>query len=416
MKLKIAYCVGHFPYQSETYLLNQLKELLDEGHEVTIFSWGKTDVMPMHSLLMEYDLLSKTIERPHIPKNLLKRVIKAIYLLLQHLPNCSPLLRTLNFPKYGKYAANLQFFYDAVPFLGKGRFDIVHCQFGPNGIKAVNFREVGLLRGKLITSFHGFDVNDKDFLSWPTHYSRKGLYRDLIPQCDAFTVSSVFTRKTVETLGIPSNKITVLPVGLDTDKFRKQRSPSNTASPTVVTVARLVPFKGLEYSIAAIKVLQSTYPDIAYHIVGEGVLREQLEEQIRELQLQGHVFLHGAATQEQVLDFYDRAQVFVLAGIVAEDGEVETQGLAVQEAQSMELPVVVSDAGGLPEGLIDGVSGFVVPQGNVQAIAAKLDILLRDAGLRAKMGQAGREYVKQNFDNKVQHRKLMQLYRKVMSG
>jgi colanic acid/amylovoran biosynthesis glycosyltransferase len=416
MKLKIAYCVGHFPYQSETYLLNQLKELLDEGHEVTIFSWGKTDVMPMHALLMEYDLLSKTIERPHIPKNLLKRVLKATYLLLQHLPNCFPLLKTLNFSKYGKYAANLQFFYDAVPFLGKGRFDIVHCQFGPNGIKAVNFREIGLLRGRLITSFHGFDVNDKDFLSWPTHYSRKGLYRDLIPQCDAFTVSSAFTRRTVEALGIPSNKITVLPVGLDTDKFRKQEMLSNTTRPTIVTVARLIAAKGLTYSIAAIKILQDKYPDIQYNIVGEGALREQLQEQVRSLQLQGHVFLLGAATQEQVLDFYDDAQVFVLAGIVAEDGEVETQGLAVQEAQSMELPVVVSDAGGLPEGVIDGVTGFVVPQGNAQAIAAKLDILLSNAGLRSKMGQAGREFVVENFDNKVQHRKLMQLYRKVMSG
>ncbi|MCX2738618.1 glycosyltransferase [Pontibacter anaerobius] len=415
MKLKIAYCVGHFPYQSETYLLNQLKELIDEGHDVTIFSWGKSDIAPKHALLNEYDMLSKTIERPHIPRNIFKRSIKAVYLLLAHLPYSLPLLKTLNFFKYGKYAANLQFFYDAIPFIGKSTFDIVHCQFGPNGIKAINYREIGLLKGKLITSFHGFDVNDKDFLSWPTHFSRKGLYKDLIPICEAFTVSSQFTKRTVEALGIPSSKIVILPVGLDTSKFRKQRYTANAKS-VIVTVSRLIAAKGLKYSISAIKILQSKYPDIKYYIVGEGVLRKQLEKQINTLQLQDHIFLVGAATQEQVIGFYDKAQVFVLSGIVADDGEVETQGLVVQEAQSMELPVVISNAGGLPEGMVEGVTGFVVPQKDPQAIADKVDVLLSNSDLREKMGHAGRQYVITNFDNKVQHKKLMQLYREVISS
>lgn len=414
MKLKIAYCVSHFPYQSETYLLNQLKELIDDGHKVTIFSWGRPVDYPKHALVEEYDLLSRTIERPYIPKMRITRLVKALYLLLINVSHCFPLLKSLNFLKYGKYAANLQFFYDTVPFIRQREFDIVHCQFGPNGIKALNFRELGLLKGKLVTSFHGFDVNDSEFLSWPSHYSRKGLYRDLIPHCEAFTVSSYFTKATVETLGIPSEKIVVLPVGLDTEKFKKQGKFGCSTKPILLTIARLVPFKGLKYSIEAVNILQQKYPSLEYHIVGEGVIKRELEEQIKKLKLVDHVFLHGAVPQEEVIRYYSCAQVFILAGIVAEDGEVETQGLAVQEAQSMELPVVVSNAGGLPEGVIDNVTGFIVPQKDVMAIVEKVDLLLSNPELRFKMGEAGRKYVVEHFDNKVQHHKLMQLYQEVL--
>ncbi len=360
-------------------------------------------------------MLSLTHERPFIPRNKLLRFLKAFGLLMANLRDARYLLRTLNIRRYGKYAANLQFFYDTIPYLREREFDIVHCQFGPNGIKALNFREIGLLKGRLITSFHGFDINEKAFLSWPSHYSRKGLYRDLSKECEIFTVSSIFSKQTVVNLGIPAQKIEVLPVGLDTKKFiRDQNTIVPTAPPIVLTVSRLVPFKGLEYSMLTIKNLIPDFPSLKYHILGEGEERPTLEKLIRELGLEKNVFLHGAATQEQVLAFYNRAQVFLLSSIEAEDGEVETQGLVVQEAQSMELPVVVSNAGGTPEGLIDGKTGFVVPQKDVHGMTVKLRTLLQNPTLRDAMGKAGRAFVVERYDNKVQHQKLMQLYQALL--
>lgn len=416
MKLRIAYCVSHFPYQSETYLLNQLKGLLDEGHKVTIFSLGRFKDYPRHALLEEYNLLSLTHERPFIPRNKLLRFLKAFGLLMANLRNARYLLRTLNIRRYGKYAANLQFFYDAIPYLQERAFDIVHCQFGPNGIKALNFREIGLLKGRLITSFHGFDINEKAFLCWPSHYSRKGLYRDLSKECEIFTVSSIFSKQTVVNLGIPAHKIEVLPVGLDTNKFVKdQNAIAPVAPPIILTVSRLVPFKGLEYSIRAIKNLMPSFPYLEYHILGEGGERSTLEKLIQGLGLDKNIFLHGAATQEQVLAFYNKAQVFLLSSIEAPDGEVETQGLVVQEAQSMELPVVVSNAGGTPEGLIDGRTGFVMSQKDVTGMAEKLRLLLQNPILRAEMGKAGRAFVVEHFDYQVQHQKLMRLYQRLLN-
>lgn len=148
-----------------------------------------------------------------------------------------------------------------------------------------------------------------------------------------------------------------------------------------------------------------------YHILGEGELRDQVEETIDKLGLRNHVFLHGASTQEKVLEYYNKAHVFVLAGIEAQNGEVEAQGLVVQEAQSMELPLVVTNAGGIPEGMLPGISGFVVPQRDSGAIAEKLRFLLENPDVRRSFGSAGRAYVVINFDSKVLHQKLMTLYK-----
>jgi len=413
MKLRIAYCVSHFPYQSETYLLNQLKELLEDGHDVTIFSIGRFKEYPKHAILEQYKLLERTIYRPLIPKGRFKRVLVALTLLLKNVSDAHYLIQTLNPFKYGMYALSLQFFYDTVPFLQKKEFDIVHCQFGPNGIKALNFQELGLLTGKLITSFHGFDINEKAFLSWPVHYSRKGLYKDLNKACSLFTVSSFFSKQTAVNLGISPGKIEVLPVGLDTDKFKRHPQPSTSDISNkfiVLTVARLVEFKGIKYGVKAVSCIQKEFPNIEYHILGEGEKREELEVLISSLNLTEHVFLHGATTQEKAIQYYQMAHTFILTGYEAADGEVETQGLVVQEAQSMELPVIVTNAGGTPEGMLDGETGFVVPQKDTTAIAEKLRFLILNPEAGRQMGKAGRAFTVKKFDAKVQHRKLMLLY------
>lgn len=417
MGLKIAYCVSHFPYQSETYLLTQLKELLEAGHDVTIFSIGQFDSYPKHAVLDQYKLLDRTIYRPDIPKSRLKRVVRAAGLLFKNLRQAKYLIRTLNIRRFGHYALSLQFFYDAIPYLREKEFDIVHCQFGPNGIKALNFREIGLLSGQLITSFHGFDINDKDFLSWPTHYSRKGLYKELSQACQIFTVSSNFSKETAIGLGIPEPKIEVLPVGLDTDKFKREQPypATNNSKPFILTVARLVPFKGVEYGIKAVAALVNDFPGLVYHVVGEGDKRAKLEQLIDSLQLQNNVVLHGATTQEEVIRCYEMADVFILTGYEAIDGEVETQGLVLQEAQSMEVPVITTDTGGTPEGVIDGNTGYIIPQKDLPALIDKLSYLLANPNERLKLGKAGRAYVVEHFDAKVQHRRLMELYKRLLS-
>ena len=91
-------------------------------------------------------------------------------------------------------------------------------------------------------------------------------------------------------------------------------------------------------------------------------------------------------------------------------GRAETQGLVIQEAQAMELPVVVSDAGGMKYGLLDGVSGFVVQEGDIEGFAEKIELLINNGQLRVTMAKAGRNFVVQTFDTRILGDKLMQIY------
>ena len=116
----------------------------------------------------------------------------------------------------------------------------------------------------------------------------------------------------------------------------------------------------------------------------------------------------GAQPREVVREQLDWADVFLHAAV--------SEGFcnAVLEAQSMQLPVVCTDADGLPENVVDGVSGFVVPRREPQALAEKVTILAADPKLRARMGQAGRERVVNHFQLDVQIEKFDAFYKTVL--
>jgi colanic acid/amylovoran biosynthesis glycosyltransferase len=127
-------------------------------------------------------------------------------------------------------------------------------------------------------------------------------------------------------------------------------------------------------------------------------MRGALERLVEELGIAGDASLVGPLPQEQVREAMAQASVFLLPGRPDPDGRQENQGVVVQEAQAMELPVVASDTGGVREGMEDGRTGFLVPPGDAEATAARLKELIEDPGLRAEMGQRGRTLVRERFN------------------
>jgi colanic acid/amylovoran biosynthesis glycosyltransferase len=112
----------------------------------------------------------------------------------------------------------------------------------------------------------------------------------------------------------------------------------------------------------------------------------------------------------------DKSDVFLLPGIHDDvTGRAENQGLVIQEAQSMELPVVVSDAGGMKYGLIHTETGFVVKERDLTEFVEKLEILIEDSVLRKAMGVRGRDYVEKQFDSEVLCEKLLSYYNEVLN-
>jgi colanic acid/amylovoran biosynthesis glycosyltransferase len=127
------------------------------------------------------------------------------------------------------------------------------------------------------------------------------------------------------------------------------------------------------------------------------------------------VIFHGALKQDVVVGFYEDAHIFLLPSVTAANGDTEGQGLVLQEAQAIGLPVIATLHNGFPDSIIDGVTGFLVPEKNAAALYEKLVILHNDELLCNEMGQKGRLFVEQNFDSKIVVLKLIDLYKKTDS-
>ena len=408
--MKIAFIVSRFPSLSETFVLNQITGLIDRGHEVEIFASQRPDLSKVHADVQKYNLLAKTCFLD-VPSSKIRRLLQAIPLLVKNLikyPGTT--FKAINFFRFGKRAISFRLLFEVKPFLGKEPFDVIHCHFGPNGVLGVSLREVGAIKGAIVTSFHGYDVN----ISQKT----KG-YSQLFKHGDLFTVNTDFTKGRVIDLGCAREKIVKLPVGLDMKKFVfKLRGINAGETVRIITVGRLVEKKGIEYSIKAIDKVIRNHPDwnILYEIAGDGPLGENLNNCIRKLGLENQVRLLGPCDQNEVRDLYQEAHIFILSSVTSENGDREGQALVLQEAQAVGLPVLSTLHNGIPEGVLDGESGFLVPERDVDALAERLEYLINNPGIWPKMGRSGRKFVETNYDLENLNDQLVNLYSQLIEG
>ncbi len=163
------------------------------------------------------------------------------------------------------------------------------------------------------------------------------------------------------------------------------RPPLRSAppEPVILYLGRLKKYKGIELAIEALPQVLEKVPDAQYWIAGEGSYRGALEARIARLGLSGHVRLLGHVGGEEKLDLLRKTRVLVYTS------PKEGWGLSVIEANAMGVPVIASNAPGLRESVRDGETGFLVPHGDVAALADRLSALLSDDELWGRMGQAG---------------------------
>jgi len=407
--MRIAFIVDSFPTLSETFILNQITGLIEMGHEIDIYSRFNPNQEKIHPDVAKYNLLDRTYYFRPVPANKLARLLEALYHIIYNFhKNPISILNSLNFFKYGKEALSLNNFYHVLPFLRKKKYEIIHCHFGPNGNLGVLLREIGAIRGKIITSFHGYDVNT---------ITQNDFYAQLFRHGDLFTVNTKFTKAKVLELGGDFKRTYILPVGLSLDKFPcKKRIIKADEAIRVLTVARLVEKKGLEYSIKAVAKVSCKYPNckVEYNIAGDGPLKDKLKSLILELGMEDKIKLLGWCNENEVRNLFEESHIFVLSSVTAENGDREGQALVLQEAQAVGLPVISTLHNGIPEGVLDGKSGFLVPERNVDALKKKLEYLINHPKICPEMGRAGRKFVEEHYDIKKQNKKLVKIYEELL--
>lgn len=424
--LRIAVMADRFPVVSETFVLGQITALLDLGHSVDVYARWRPEVgEPVHGDVDAYDLSDRTTyvdellppesgcwELPAYPADGQTWLPGAAASLANRdrLAAAEPVVarcrarapaataEVLDLDGYGYQAASLSALYrlDVLAALER-RYDVVHAHFGP---AANTFRFARLLwDAPLVATFHGYDVGPFVAEQGPS------VYRALFRAVSAVTVNSRATAARVTAAGCPTGLVHLLPVGVDLGGVR-DRVTGGPGPLHVLCVARLVPWKGVHHLIAA---LRSCAGPMVVDVVGDGPMRAELEVLAKATAPPGTVRFHGVADAATVRVFLERCDVLVLPSIEV-DGNAEAQGLVLQEAQAVGVPVVASRVGGIPEGVLDGASGLLVPPADPVALAAALDVLGGDADLRKRMGRAGRRLVEERFDRRVLVRSLVGIY------
>jgi colanic acid/amylovoran biosynthesis glycosyltransferase len=430
--LNIAFFVGVFPAISETFIVRQISALRASGHSVDIFAdaRGNSDG-PMdpdaRALLENVTYMDMPVEvapfempvspifgrtwppGSSTPVWNLARVARALPKFIRCF-GTSPRLaqRVLRKNEYGYRAQSLSQIYRMARLVERGRkYDLLHAHFGP---VAESFRFTrALCRAPFVASFHGYD-----FTTVPRKEGSH-VYRHLFATADAVTGSTAFALQRLRELGCPEAKLRRLPMGLDPARYSfRERTLAPGEPVRILALARLTPIKGMNFAIDAIAELRKRHPNVRLDVVGDGPLRNQLEQQARVLGLDGLVHFHGALAAQEIQRLSDNAHIFLHLSVTT-DGDQEGQGLVLQEAQAAGLPVVATRHGAFPEGVLEGKSALLVPERDPRATADALLQLIENPQSWIQMGQAGRAFVEANYDIRNLNAQLVDLYHSLVA-
>ncbi len=242
------------------------------------------------------------------------------------------------------------------------------------------------------------------------------LHRALLKSnlASAGTICSTSHCMAAETRRHCARPILVTPFGVDCEQF----CPSNLSRPrdeefVIGTVKMLEPKYGVEYLIRSFELLASEYKGskrLRLEIAGDGSLRRRLEKLVRTLGITGQVSFLGMVPHEKVAEVLNRFSVF--AALSVDDSE--SFGVAIIEASACEIPVVVTNVGGLPEVMRHRVTGLMVPARDVTAAANAFQHLLENESLRRELGKAGRRFVLENFEWSENASRMERVYESIL--
>jgi len=186
--------------------------------------------------------------------------------------------------------------------------------------------------------------------------------------------------------------------GMDLTRFPARHDEmSGDTAPRIVSIGRLVGFKGFEYLIEACAGLARRGLNFTCEIIGDGPLRNDLEARIRKLSLSNRVRLVGSLSQGTVLEKLGSADIFALASVTDAQGASDVFPTVIIEAMAAARPVVSTRLAGIPESVVHGETGLLVPPEDTKALAEALSRLIQDHKLRLHYGRAGRERIEQHF-------------------
>ena len=386
--LRLAYLVGTYPALTTTFIAREVVLLQQLGAQLKVFSIRR----PAEPLTPEQRDLEKgvvcllpagilSLLAAHLRFALLrptKYFGTLFYLLTRPHETVASRFKTLLHFGEGVYWAAL---------LRRARWDQLHAHFVDRAAT------LAIVAGSLLDIPYSVTAHANDIYVSPVLLLEKLSRASFVATCTGYNQNHL-TRHLPPAL---AHKVKRIYHGLDLEAYRRE-SHVPSSKPLLVSVGQLKEKKGFAYLLDACRLLRDAGHDFECQIVGEGPLRDSLQQQIRRLALEDTVTLCGALPHSQVVEKYRRATLFVLPCVLGGDGDRDGIPNVILEAMAMELPVVSTRHSGIPEVVHDGINGLLVEPGDIRALTAALAHLLDDPATARRFGSRARHTVLENFD------------------
>lgn len=423
--MRVAFWTKRFPDLYETFILNQILSLRDSGIKVDVIATERAHCTQADTRLaaagMQVDRTTVGSDEAHsenndertqdqvyyervLPRTRFGRLRRVGATLVPHfLQRPRSLYRILRHAR-NTHRGPLGLAWAAVPFLNNRQYDLVHCQWGHFGLMAVTLRTAGIFRCPIVTSFRGYDISaivDKKHID----------YTPLFASGDAFTPVCQSFSDRLRDAGCPSENIKVIRSPIDCSKLELQsRKHTPGQRFQLLSIGRLNPKKGFQFALRAARQLINAGFQLHYSIVGDGAYRRELEQLIARLRLSEHVTLRGWLPHKEALAALYQSHVYLQPSSRTAEGNMEGIPNALKEAMATGMPVIATRHSGIPELVKNGMSGFLVPEGDVTALANCLTQLLGNPESWPPIGKFARERVLETFDIRPVTESLIDLY------
>ena len=383
----LAVLTDRFPVPSETFVSNEIAELVRLGHPVIVEATTRPHEPARSNLPVAYLDEDPLTRKPAALAGLALRHPAAALRdrVLQRTWAAEEPVRRLR--ALGPRAQRLR----------RAGVTHLHVHFAA-GAALDAMRLSRILGVPYSLTAHAYDIFEK-----PANLAEK------LERAALVTTGCEYNRRHLQTLvsAAAAERIHVIVMGVDADEFR--RTAPYPGGRHVVAIGRLVEKKGFRYLVDAVAALESERAIERLTIVGDGPLRDELAAQVERLGLRGRVELAGSLPPAGVREVLERADLLAMPAVVAANGDRDSMPVVVKEAMAMEIPVVASDEVGLPE-LVRDEFGRLAPPGDAAALAGAIaELLDLPAERRAEMGRAARAHVIEHASLRRETGKLVEL-------
>lgn len=409
MKKTVCFFVREFPVLSQTFVIQQINGLIFEGHSVSIASlylgeeklWD-SEPLSKNNLRDKTTFLLPEKNRGNGKFTLIRGIIAGFIKLL--LVNFKAALYTASRCRNIVAAGGLPLLNQLIT-ISKDKQKRIHAEavvahFGELGVFACLLSKTGILTSNIFTVFHGYEISEyKTFERW------KGSYLWLSHHSTKLLPISKLWSKELQKVGVENDKLEVLHMGIDLDKFKFNAKPSNSKPIKILTVARAVEKKGLTYSINGVSMCKS---DFEYNIIGDGPLLENLKQQASQYDNKEKFIFHGPKAPEFVAHMLSSCDIFILTSVTALNGDMEGIPVSLMEAMATGAVVLSTFHSGIPELIDDKLNGFLVPEKDSKSIALKVDEIAESVEIQ-KIKEAALIKVNKEFNQKKLDQQLSEL-------